>query len=263
VAAADYRLATVLQIIYNSNQRSLRVFVMVRGGQVDRRFVAYLRVSTVGQGRSGLGLEGQREAVERHVASVGGRIVQEFVEVESGRKNDRIKLAEAMTACRKHHAVLLIAKLDRLSRNAAFLLTLHDAGVEFVAADMPTANRLTVGIMALVAEEEARAISARTKAALAAAKARGVKLGGKRENAGDLRPYAKDGAKVSALARARQADLNAANLALAVHEIEASGATTLAAIAEGLNVRQIGTTRGMKWSPTQVARLKARLGKAG
>ena len=235
---------------------------MVRGGQVDRRFVAYLRVSTERQGRSGLGLEGQRAAVAQYVASVGGRIVTEFVEVESGRKNDRIKLAEALAACRKHHAVLLIAKLDRLSRDAAFLLSLRDAGVEFVAADMPTANRLTVGIMALVAEEEARAISERTKAALAAAKARGVKLGGKRANAADIRLYAKDGADASALKRAKQADQNAADLAVTVHEIEAGGATTLAAIAEGLNVRQIGTTRGMQWTPTQVKRLKARLGDA-
>lgn len=236
---------------------------MAHGGQVDRRFVAYLRVSTVGQGRSGLGLEGQREAVERYVAGVGGRIVQEFVEVESGRKNDRAKLVEALAACRKQHAVLLIAKLDRLSRDAAFLLNLRDAGADFIAADMPTANRLTVGIMALVAEEEARAISERTKAALAAAKARGVKLGGKRHNAGDLRPYAKQGAEASAVARTKQADRNAADLALTVHEIEAGGATTLAAIAEGLNVRQIGTTRGKQWTPTQVMRLKARLGEVG
>lgn len=235
---------------------------MVRGGQVDRRFVAYFRVSTDKQGRSGLGLEGQQEAVKQHVASVGGRIVDDFVEVESGRKNDRTKLAAALDACRKHRAVLVIAKLDRLSRDAAFLLNLRDAGVEFIAADMPTANRLTVGIMALVAEEEARMISARTKAALAAAKARGVKLGGKRDGAGDLRPYAEEAAAASAAVRMEKAEAQAANLATIIRELEASGAGTLAALAEGLNVRKIGTARGKAWTGVQVKRVLARMGEA-
>jgi DNA invertase Pin-like site-specific DNA recombinase len=142
--------------------------------------VAYYRVSTDKQGRSGLGLEAQREAVARHAAGAGGTVLAAFEEVESGRKGDRSQLALAMPECRLRRCTLLIAKLDRLARDAHFLLGLEKAGIEFVAADMPYANRLTVGVMALVAEEEARATSARTKAALAAAKARGVRLGNPR-----------------------------------------------------------------------------------
>ena len=149
------------------------------------RFVAYYRVSTDKQGRSGLGLDAQRAAVARHAASAGGVVAAAFEEVESGRRGDRPQLGLALAECRLRRAVLLIAKLDRLARDAHFLLGLEKAGVEFLAADMPHANRLTVGIMALVAEEEARATSARTKAALAAAKARGVRLGNPRLKPGD------------------------------------------------------------------------------
>jgi len=176
---------------------------MVRGRQTATRFVTYLRVSTDAQGRSGLGLEAQRAAVAQHVATTGGRIVAEFVEVESGRKKDRPQLAAALEACRQQRAVLLLAKLDRLARNVAFVSGLMESGVEFIAADMPTVNRLTVHILAAVAEEEARMISARTKAALAAAKARGVVLGGRREGAADLRPYAKQ-ASAASVARAER-----------------------------------------------------------
>ena len=134
------------------------------------RYIAYYRVSTERQGRSGLGLEAQQAAVAAFLAGNGGPPVAEFIEVESGRKADRPQLARAMEACRLYGAVLLIAKLDRLARNAAFLLSLRDAGIEFRACDLPEANRLVVGIMALVAKHEAEMISARTKAALAAAK---------------------------------------------------------------------------------------------
>src|SRR3954449_12070162 len=132
-----------------------------------RRFVSYLRVSTDRQGRSGLGLEAQRRAVADFLS--GGRwdLVAEFVEVESGKRDDRPKLAEALATCGLYGATLVIAKLDRLSRDAHFLLGLEKAGVDFVAADLPTANRLTVGIMATVAGEEQRLISRRTKEALA------------------------------------------------------------------------------------------------
>src|SRR5690348_16945775 len=150
---------------------------------MDGRFVSYFRVSTARQGRSGLGLEAQREAVAAYLNGGNWTVLADFVEVESGRKSDRPELAKAMELCRLTGATLVIAKLGRLARDAHFLLGLQKAGVEFVACDMPTANRLTIGIMALVAEEEARAISARTKAALAAAKARGVKLGGYRPGA--------------------------------------------------------------------------------
>src|SRR5258706_10612390 len=143
----------------------------------EGKFIAYYRVSTARQGRSGLGLEAQRNAVMDHLNGGKWRLVAEHTEVESGKRTDRPELARAIGACRRHRATLIIAKLDRLSRDAHFLLGLQKAGVEFIAADMPTANRLTVGIMALVAEEERRLISKRTKEALAAAKRRGVKLG--------------------------------------------------------------------------------------
>ena len=141
------------------------------------RFVAYLCVSTDKQGRSGLGPEAQRAAVAAHADAAWGHIVSEFVEVESGRRKDRPQLAAALEAWRALRATLVIAKLDSLARNVAFVSGLMESSVEFVAADMPTVKRLTVYTLAAVAEEEARMISARTKAALAAAKARGVQLG--------------------------------------------------------------------------------------
>src|SRR3954462_4266703 len=146
-------------------------------GMAEGAFVAYYRVSTERQGRSGLGLEAERKAVEDFLNGGNWRLVAEFTEIESGKHSDRPALAKAFRACRLHGAKLVIAKLDRLSRDAHFLLGLEKAGVDFVAADMPTANRLTVGIMAMVADEERRLISKRTKEALAAAKARGAQLG--------------------------------------------------------------------------------------
>ncbi|WP_342779043.1 recombinase family protein [Methylobacterium terricola] len=142
------------------------------------KFVTYARVSTARQGRSGLGLDAQREAVRAYLNGGRWTVVGEFVEVESGRRADRPELARAVAACRLYGARLIVAKLDRLSRDPGFLRDLERSGVDFVAADMPDANRLTVGVMALVAEHEREAISARTKAALAAAKARGVTMGG-------------------------------------------------------------------------------------
>jgi DNA invertase Pin-like site-specific DNA recombinase len=220
----------------------------------EGKFVSYLRVSTAKQGRSGLGLEAQRKAVEDFLNGGNWRVVKEFVEVESGKKADRPQLAKAFQACRLFGAKLVIAKLDRLSRDAHFLLGLEKAGVDFVAADMPQANRLTVGIMAMVADEERRMISARTKAALAAAKRRGVKLGGDR------------GARLTAKQRAagravliERAEARASDLAETVKEIQASGATSLRAIAVGLEERGIPTVRGGKWSSVQVMRVLERL----
>ena len=141
------------------------------------KWVSYLRVSTDRQGRSGLGLEAQRQAVTDYLNGGNWALVSEFVEVESGKRSDRPQLAAALAACRKHKAKLVIAKLDRLSRNVAFIASLMDGNVDFVCCDFPTANRLTLHILAAVAEHEREAISVRTKAALAAVKARGTKLG--------------------------------------------------------------------------------------
>lgn len=255
-----FGLCETLPHRYVIRQRTLSADVMGQSGKQSTRFVAYLRVSTDGQGRSGLGLEAQRAAVERHAAATGGRIMAEFVEVESGRKRDRPQLAAALETCRRQRgAVLLLAKLDRLARNVAFVSGLMESGVEFVAADMPTVNRLTVHILAAVAEEEARMISARTKAALAAAKARGRALGGRREGAGDLRPYAAQGSAASAAVRAGKAQARAEDLAPALAEMRAAGTVSLRALAEGLNARGITTARGGQWRPTQIARVLTRV----
>jgi len=143
-----------------------------------RLYVRYCRVSTDKQGRSGLGLEAQKAAITAHLGPQDRLLEPVFVEIESGRKQDRPELAKALHWCRETGGTLIVAKLDRLARNLAFIANLMESGVGFLAADMPLVNRLTLHILAAVAEEEARAIPARTKAALAAAKARGVKLGG-------------------------------------------------------------------------------------
>jgi DNA invertase Pin-like site-specific DNA recombinase len=222
----------------------------------EGKFVSYLRVSTARQGRSGLGLEAQRQAVEDFLNGGNWRLVKEFVEVESGKKTDRPELAKAFKACRIYGAKLVIAKLDRLSRDAHFLLGLEKAGVDFVAADMPQANRLTVGIMAIIAEDERRRISERTKAALAAAKRRGVKLGGDRGARLTAKARAAGRAALQAKARARAADL-----APTIAELQADGADSLRAIAAGLEERGIPAARGGKWSAVQVARLMEAAGR--
>jgi DNA invertase Pin-like site-specific DNA recombinase len=216
----------------------------------EGKFVSYLRVSTARQGRSGLGLEAQRKAVEDYLDGGNWQLVKQFVEVESGKKADRPQLEKAFQLCRLLSAKLVIAKLDRLSRDACFLLGLEKAGVDFVAVDMPHANRLTVGIMALIAEDEGRRISERTKAALAAARRRGVKLGGDRGARLTAKQRAMGRAAWEAKARARAADI-----APIVKELQASGAVTLKAIADGLNDRGIPAARGGQWRITQVVRL--------
>src|SRR3954471_22044869 len=133
------------------------------------KFISYLRVSTAKQGASGLGIDAQRKAVTDYLNGGRWSLITEVVEVESGKRSDRPKLAEALRLCRLHNATLVIAKLDRLSRDAAFLMKLQNEGVRFVAADMPEANEMVVGIMAVVAQAERKMISARTKAALQAA----------------------------------------------------------------------------------------------
>jgi DNA invertase Pin-like site-specific DNA recombinase len=221
----------------------------------DAKFIAYYRVSTQRQGRSGLGLDAQRKAVRDHLNGGDWRIVAEFTEIESGKRSDRPKLAEALKACRVLGATLIIAKLDRLARNVHFVSGLMESGVDFTAVDFPQANRLTVHILAAVAEHEAKMISERTKAALAAAKARGVRLGGDR------------GARLTAEARqagckavTARANARAADLAPIIRELEAIGARSLRAIAAGLNERGVRTPRGIgEWKAGTVSQLMARL----
>lgn len=216
-----------------------------------QKAVSYLRVSTGKQGRTGLGVEAQREAV-REFLTGGMKLVEEVVEVESGRRSDRPELQRALALCQTHKAILVVAKLDRLARDAHFLLGLKDAGVEFVCCDMPSANRLTVGILAMVAEEEARMISARTKAALAAAKRRGVRLG--RPN---LTPAARvQGYVASARVRHKAAQRRAIDLTPTIAELEGAGVVGPTAIARELNRRDIPAPRGGLWSATQVSRLR-------
>ncbi len=221
-----------------------------------QRLVAYERVSTARQGQSGLGLEAQRTVIEDFAASRGAEVLARFTEVESGRKADRPELAKALHLAKVTGATLVIAKLDRLSRNAAFLLALRDSGVRFVAVDMPEANDLTVGIMALVAQAEREAISRRTKEALAVAKARGVKLGNP-NGAESLRRAGKGGAALRATVSANAAAF-AADLAPVLADIRAAGLTSLRAIATELTARGIRTRRGGKWGVGNVKGLMAR-----
>ena len=229
---------------------------MVRDAAPNPKLVAYERVSTAKQGRSGLGLEAQRKAIEAYAADRSAQILDRFTEVESGRKNDRSELERALQLSRITGATLVIAKLDRLSRNAAFLLTLRDSGVGFVACDMPEANDLTVGIMALVAQQEREAISRRTKEALAAAKARGVKLGNP-NGAAALRRAGKGGAALRASV-SRNAEEFAAALRPVIEAIRADGYTTLRAMADQLNRRGIATRRGGWWQVSNVSNLLCR-----
>jgi DNA invertase Pin-like site-specific DNA recombinase len=221
-------------------------------------FVAYYRVSTQKQGRSGLGIEAQRAAVANYLNGGNWRITAEFTEVESGRRSDRPELDKALAAARVHRVPVVVAKVDRLTRSVAFLSQLLEAGVDVRFADLPQiegpTGRFMLQQMASVAELEAGLISKRTREALAAAKARGKKLGGDR------------GARLSAGARAagravvvKNANTRARDLAPIIAEIRASGATTLRAIAAELNNRKIPTASGQgEWSAVQVSRVLAR-----
>jgi DNA invertase Pin-like site-specific DNA recombinase len=217
------------------------------------KFVSYLRVSTAKQGVSGLGLEAQRASVTGFLNGGEWSLVKEVVEIESGKRNDRPALAAAVRLCRQHKATLVIAKLDRLARNVHFISGLMESGVEFIAVDMPQANRFVVHVMAAVAEQEAEAISKRTKAALQAAKARGTRLGGRRISASRL---AEAGALGRQL-RTAQTVMARATLLPIIEEIRIGGAVTLRAIAAELNQRGEVTPRGGQWSAVQVQRVMA------
>jgi DNA invertase Pin-like site-specific DNA recombinase len=208
-------------------------------------FVAYYRVSTDRQGRSGLGLEAQCEAVQRFIGGADSALIAEYTEVETGSRNDRPELNKALAACRRQRARLVIAKLDRLSRNVAFIAAMMDSGVEFVACDNPHATRLTLHILAAVAEHEREMIAARTKAALQAAKARGVRLGG--YGADHLAPAN----KAAATDRAKQ-------LRPLLGELIGAGLSARE-IAAQLAARGIATPRGGRWHPQSVTRLLDRI----
>lgn len=215
------------------------------------RFVSYLRVSTARQGASGLGLEAQRIAVNAFLNGGTWELLDEFVEVESGGRSDRPQLSEALARCRRTGAVLVIAKLDRLSRDLHFLTGLQKAGVRFVAADMPEANELVVHIMAAVAQAERKMISARTKAALAAAKARGTVLG----SPANLRNQ--DAGRVAG--RARRSDIanGFRTDILPIMTNLRDKSLTIKAVADELNRQGTQAPRGGGWSATQVSRVLA------
>jgi len=218
------------------------------------KFVAYYRVSTARQGKSGLGLDAQKAAVAAYVLGKGGNVASEFVEAESGKNNERPELQRALAEAKRLGAVLLIAKLDRLARNVAFIATLLESGVEVTAADMPEANRFMLHVMAAVAEHEGQAISERTSAALAAAKARGVKLGWAmpERQQEQLRAIAN-----SAAVRIAKADAFAANILPVVRNLQGQG-LSLRGVATALNERGVRTARGGKWQATTVRNILAR-----
>jgi len=214
-----------------------------------RQFVAYYRVSTQKQGRSGLGLDAQKAAVLAYIGA--GEVVASYTDIESGKRDDRPELTKALMACKRTGATLVIAKLDRLSRDVAFIATLMKAGVEFIACDMPTANKLTIHILAAVAEAEREMISLRTKAALEAAKARGVRLG----NPTPIRSLAN-----ASLAIQTKANNRADNLTRTVQEIRAAGIRSLNGIAKALTARGAPTARGGVWTAKAVSNLLKRQG---
>jgi DNA invertase Pin-like site-specific DNA recombinase len=209
------------------------------------KFVAYYRVSTDKKGKSGLGLEAQCKAVADYLNGGEWELVGEFKEIESGKKSDRPELAKALTACKRHKATLVIARLDRLARNVHFISGLMETKVKFVACDMPEATPFMLHIYAAVAEQEARAISARTKVALQAAKQRGVRLG--RTGAETLAPKY----RADALDRAKQ-------LEPVMREMQGKG-YSLRRIATELNKRKVATPRGGEWHPQTVKMVMQRL----
>jgi DNA invertase Pin-like site-specific DNA recombinase len=201
-------------------------------------FIAYYRVSTTRQGKSGLGLEAQRSAIMNYLNGGNWKLVEEHTEVESGKRvKNRPALAAALAACKKHNAMLVIAKLDRLARNVAFVSSLMESKVKFVIVEMPDANKFTIHIIAAVAEHEAEQISERTKAALAAAKARGVKLGRSDEN------------KAASVDFARL-------IAPVVHKMQVNGCTSVRKLCDALNAASIPTFRGVgQWHIPTVHKL--------
>jgi len=207
--------------------------------------IAYFRVRTDRQGKSGLGLEAQKETVNRYLKSIGWKLIGEYVEVESGKRKNRPQLAAALEACKREKATLLIAKLDRLARNVHFISGLMESGVDFVAADNPHANKLMIHLLAAFAEHEREQISQRTKEALAAAKARGVELG-------------KNG-KVLARQNRAKAVTFANGMAKTIRQLRNEGFTTVRQLADELNRQEVPSANGARWHVPTVHRLLRRL----
>jgi len=213
------------------------------------KWIAYYRVSTDRQGESGLGLDAQRKLVSDYLNGGNWTLSAEFTEIESGKRSDRPQLAAALAMCKRLRAKLIVAKLDRLSRNVGFISALMDSGVEFVAADMPHANKMTLQVMAVFAEYERDLISERTRRALAQAKERGKQLGG---------PKRLEASALGVAANKTNAERFAANVAPIIREIQASGVTTLRGVARALNARGVPTARGAPWSAVAVSNILKR-----
>jgi DNA invertase Pin-like site-specific DNA recombinase len=224
------------------------------------KFVAYYRVSTARQGASGLGLEAQKRAVASYLNGGAWTLVEEFTEIKSAKGEvERPKLVEAMQLCKLTGARLIIAKLDRLSRDVEFLARLQKSSVKFVALDCPEANELTVHIMAAMAQYERQRISERTKAALEAAKRRGVKLGPQPEGVAAIIRHGKRGRALALEAKARKADAFAQDVAPIIEALVAEGVSSTPALASALNARGIRSARGCEWTPAGVGRVRKRL----
>jgi DNA invertase Pin-like site-specific DNA recombinase len=224
------------------------------------RLCTYIRVSTAKQAASQLGLEAQRAAVRAHAKAGGNQIIAEFVEVESGGNASRPQLAAALTFCRLHGATLIIAKLDRLARQVSVIAALLEGDVPFRALDAPHANKFTLHVLAAMAEHEREMISERTKAALAAAKARGVRLGSP-AGARHLLEGCREAAHASAASRRAKADNRASAVAPLLTQLAAEGVTGARAIAIELNRRGVPAPSGGAWYPQQVRRTETALGR--
>ena len=223
------------------------------------RLIGYLRVSTKRQGKSGLGIEAQREAVEKFSRENNGVLVGFYVEIETGRNNNRPELSNALAHAKRTKSKLVVAKLNRLSRNAAFLLNLRDSGLPLVFCDMPGANELTVGIMAVVAEEERKLISKRTKDALQAAKNRGVKLGSARPGHWKGREKLRKagavaGGKAAGESHRKTALESYTDLVPIISKLRSKGCS-LQKVADKLNGMGHTTRRGKPWNRMQVSRV--------
>ena len=222
------------------------------------RYVSYLRVSTGKQAESGLGIEAQRDSVLTYLNGGKWELLGEYVEYESGANDARPELAKALATCRRRNAVLLVAKLDRLSRDVHFLTGLERSGVRFLIAEFPEATSFMIHILADVAQHERELISQRTRAALAAAKRRGVQLGGYRPGALPAKAR-KQAVVTSAQVRGAKADTFARDYAPRIAELREQGHVTLAALASVLNAEGDTAPRGGQWTPTQVQRLLRRI----